>query len=127
MNRRFCLFKRGVGCFLPSLRRNPLPKIALRVHESHSHEGHTEIAGLLAMVSGKNAQTTAVDGDGSMQAKLCREVGDGGNFQITVLCFKPTVSVLAVPVERLEGGRIESHIRGILGELHKSVWPDFGQ
>ena len=45
MNRRFCSFERGVGCFLPALRRNPLPKISLWIHESDSHQGHTEIAG----------------------------------------------------------------------------------
>src|SRR6185295_5796167 len=114
MNWRFCLVERGVGCFLPPLWRDPLPKVSLRVHESHSHQGHTEIAGLLAMVSGKNAQTAAVDRNGSVQAKLRREVGDGGVFQIAVRSFKPTVSVLTVLVECLEGGRIQPHIRGII-------------
>ena len=66
MNRRFCLVKRGIGRFLPSLRRDPLPKIPLRIHESHSHQGDTEITGFLAMVSGENAQTTAVNRNGPM-------------------------------------------------------------
>lgn len=79
------------------------------------------------MVPGKNAQTTAVDRDGPMQTKFRREVGDGGGFQIAVLCFKPTVFVLKVLVEYLEGGRVQPHIRGILGEVHEPVWPDFGQ
>src|SRR5580765_5220929 len=126
MNWRFCLVERGVGRFLPPLWRDPLPKVSLRVHESHSHQGHTEIAGLLAMVPGKNAQTTAVDGDGSMQTKLCREVGDSGSFQIPVLCFEPTVSVLTVLVEYLESGRVQPHIRGIFGEVQESVRPDVG-
>src|SRR5580765_4798869 len=127
MNRRFRLVERGVGRFLPSLRRDPLSKVPLWVHKSYSHQGHTEIAGLLAMVSGKNAQTTAVDRNGSVQAKLRREVGDGGGFQIAVLCFEPTVSVLTVLVKCLEGGRIQPHIRGIFGKVQESVRPDIGQ
>ena len=127
MNRRLCLIERGVGCFLPTLWRDPLPKIALLVHESHSHQRHTEIAGFLAMVSGENTQTSAIDGNGPMQTKFSREVGDGGRFQIAVLCLKPTVSVLTVLVEDLEGGRVQPHIRGIFGKMHESVRPDFGQ
>src|SRR5262245_29579065 len=79
------------------------------------------------MVSGKNAQTTAVDGDGSMQTKFCREVGDRGSFQIPVLCFEPTVYVLTIFVEYLDGGRVHPHIRGIFGKMQESVRPDVGQ
>jgi hypothetical protein len=62
-----------------------------------------------------------------MQTKFRREVGDDGSFQIAVLCFKPTVSILTVPVECLEGGRVQPHIRGIFGEVRESVRPDVGQ
>ena len=101
MNRRFCLVERGVGRFLPSLRRDPLPKISLRVHESHSNQGHTEIAGFLAMVSGENAQTAAINGNGGMQTKFCREVGDGGSFQIAC-AFLTNSSVGKVLIEQVD-------------------------
>src|SRR5438128_884017 len=127
MNGGFCLIERRVGRFLPSLWGNPLPKISLRIHESHSNQRHTEIAGFLAMVSGENAQTSAIDRNGPVQTKFCREVGDDGGFQIAVLCLKPTVFVPTVLVEYLEGGRVEPHIRRIFGKLHESVRPDFGQ
>jgi hypothetical protein len=79
------------------------------------------------MVPGENAQTTTIDGEGPMQTKFRGEVGDGEGSQIVVLCFKPTVFVFKVLVEYLEGGRVQPHIRGILGEVHKPVWPDLGQ
>ena len=62
-----------------------------------------------------------------MQTKFRREVGDGRSFQIAVLSFKPTVSILTVLIEYLEGGRVQPHIRGIFGEVHESVRPDVGQ
>jgi hypothetical protein len=62
-----------------------------------------------------------------VEAKFRREVSDGGGFQIAVLRFKPTVFVLKVLVEYLEGSGVQPHIRGISGEVHESVWPDFGQ
>ena len=43
-----------------------------------------------------------------MQTKFRRKVSNGGGFQIAVLCFKPTVFVLTVLVEYLEGGRVHA-------------------
>ena len=97
------------------------------VHESHSHQRHTEIAGFLAMVSGENAQTAAINGNGRMQTEFRREIGDGGSVQIAVLCCKPAVLVLTVLVEHLESGRVPPHIRGILSEVYKSVGPHLCQ
>ena len=85
MNRRFCLVEWSVGRFLPSLRRDALPEISLWIHKSYSDQGHTEIAGLFAMVSGKNAQAAAIDGNGPVETKFSREVGDGRSFQIAML------------------------------------------
>ena len=59
-----------------------------------------------------------------MQSEFRREVGDGGSFQIAVLCLEPAVLVLTVPVEYLECGRIQPHIRGIFGKVQESVGSD---
>ena len=52
MNRRFVAVERSIGRLLPTLRRDPLAEISLRVHESDADERQAKVAGLFTMVSG---------------------------------------------------------------------------
>src|SRR5690242_21005008 len=54
-----------------------LAEVALWVEEADAHEGQAQIAGLLAVVAGEDAQAARVDRQRLVQPELRGEVGDG--------------------------------------------------
>ncbi len=66
-----------VGLLLPALGRDALVEVALGIHEAHADERHPEVAGLLAEVTGQDAETAGVDRQRLMQRELGGEVRDG--------------------------------------------------
>ena len=51
-----------VRCLLDALASDTLAEVALWIQKAHANEGQIQIAGLLAVIARKNAQTTGVDG-----------------------------------------------------------------
>ena len=77
------------GPHLPAVRRDHLTQVALRIHESYSHQRQTQVAALLEKVSRQKAETTRIKGQGLMQAVLRREVGDLAPFRLRHAGAKP--------------------------------------
>ena len=60
-----------VKFLLPALGRDRLLEIAYRVPKSDTDQGHTQVAGLLAMVARQHAKSAGVQRNGLMERKLC--------------------------------------------------------
>ena len=56
---------------LPSIGRELLVEIALRIHESQSDHGNSQVAALLEKITGQKAQASGIKGQRVMQAVLC--------------------------------------------------------
>ena len=99
-----CSIKRGIGGFLPSLRVDTLLEISLRVHEADTHERNTQIAGFLAMVSGQNAETSAVNRNRNVESELGRKVGNRRSLERGEFRGRPGVLIAQIFVEAAHDG-----------------------
>ena len=90
---------RLVDRLLPAVRGQALAEVALWVEEAHADERQAQVAGLLGVVAGQNAQAAGVDRQRAVQAELEGEVGDGFVLQFGIGAVEPAMAVGHGPVE----------------------------
>ena len=66
---------------LPAFGVEGLSEVAFGVQNSHGHQGQSQVAGALEMVTGQHAEAARVDRQAFVQAELHREVGHGAGTQ----------------------------------------------
>src|SRR5258705_454089 len=59
-----------IDVFLPTFGLDPLMEISLGIYESRTNQRNSQIAGFLAMIARKDAETAGVNRKGSMQAEF---------------------------------------------------------
>ena len=93
-----------------------LVEVALPVEHAHRYEGHAQIAGGLAVVTGQDAQAARIDGQGFVQAELGAEIG----HQLVLFRVQVVPDLLArrlavVAVIGRQGTDIVLHVDPVLG------------
>ncbi len=102
---------------LPALCRHALMEIALRVHEAHSDERHSQIARFLAVIAGQHAKPARIDRQRLMQRELRREIGDRASVQLGETGGRPCVLGVVRRVEAGHGGVVERQPLVVVGRL----------
>src|ERR1041385_3524887 len=77
MNRQVVWKRFAVVLFLPAVVAQSLPEVAVTIKQTDGDEWQTKIAGRLKMIAGEYAQTTRVERQRCVNAKLRAEVSDG--------------------------------------------------
>jgi hypothetical protein len=80
----------GIERLLRSVRIDRLAKIALLIKQSHSHHGHTQIAGRLQLISRHIAQPPGINREGFAQHEFHAEVGHGSERRLRMVFLKPS-------------------------------------
>src|SRR5581483_10490447 len=90
-----------VGGLLAPVALDALAEVALWVEEADADEGDAQIAGLFAVVAGKNAQAARVDRQRLMQPELGAKVRDGVVDVLRVRAAEPRLLRAHVGAKRI--------------------------
>ena len=66
-----------VGALLPAVRPDNLAQVAVRIHETHGHQGQSQVAAFPDVVSGQEPQPPGIERQRPVQAVLQGKIGDG--------------------------------------------------
>lgn len=66
-----------------------LPEIPLLIQKSHSDERDAKVVGRFEIITGKNTETSGIDGQRFAEAKLHAETGDSCQQSLLVVIMKP--------------------------------------
>ena len=102
-----------VDRLLPAVGVDLLPEIALRIEEAHADEGQPQIAGLLAVISGQDAQAAGIDGQRFVQPELGREVRDRAHAHVRVRGLIPDAHGAHVRIEGIHDAGVARQVGAI--------------
>ncbi len=107
--------ERLVPGLLPPVGGDPLVKVPLRIKEADADQRDAEIAGLLAVVAGQDAEPAAVNRDRLVEGELGGEIGDQMLGLVGVPAGEPGVAGAHVLVEREQHRLVATQERRVGG------------